>query len=308
MSKFRRTVIYSVCIAALICATLALNSCLVTTNPGENGNPNCNHIWVEASCTQPAHCKLCDATDGEPVGHIPEKTATCISRAKCSVCRAYYGEIDSSCHRGGEATCTKLAICEDCNTEYGSYSDVHSEFTDAVKVGGKHYFVCADCHENATEPVSHELHEGICPICGYDPQIPTESKTAEKGAKGVTITLCIKDNPGILGLQIKVEFDDVNLHLTSACAGEAMKALDFNHSENLTSGFVAMFDGLELAEGDAADGEILTLTFDIDENAPEVDFQITFSVSAWDNDLEPVNFKASNSTISVTAKTTGGAE
>ena len=47
---------------------------------------------------------------------------------------------------------------------------------------------------------------------------------------------------------------------------------------------------------------MLILTFDIDENAPAVDFQITFSVIAYDNDLNPIDFKLSSSSISVTEK------
>lgn len=87
-----------------------------------------------------------------------------------------------------------------------------------------------------------------------------------------------------------------------------MKNHEFTAPETLKSGISVMFDTLFVEEKDIFDGEIVTLTFDIDENAPAVDFQITFSIVAIDNDLNPVNFKAANASITVDAKTTGGAE
>ena len=66
---------------------------------------NCDHTWVNATCTAAKTCNKCGKTVGSPLGH-----------------------------RGGVATCTELAICTVCKKAYG-------ELTDHVMVGG----VCSEC-------------------------------------------------------------------------------------------------------------------------------------------------------------------
>ena len=292
---------------------LALTSCSVGNNesnkPSIDKDGNCtSHDWIAASCEKPKTCRSCGITEGSALGHTGGY-ATCTTRARCDVCHAPYGTVDKTKCRGGSATCTELAVCEVCGDTYGTYSDVHTGEEEWIKLpGGKHCSKYSCCGKSGSEPVAHSLTEGNCPLCGYNPQIPTESKTAEQGAKGVTISLSLKDNPGITGMQIKIEYDDTYLHLVGVSAGDAMKNHYFTVPETLKSGISVIFDTIFVEEKDIFDGEIVTLTFDIDENAPTVDFQITFSIVATDNDLNTINFKAANASITVDAKTTGGAE
>lgn len=313
MSKIRRISVGIISVIALFCTVLAFASCSVGNNesnrPSVDKDGNCTvHDWIAASCEKPKTCRACGITDGTALGHTGGY-ATCTTRARCDVCHASYGTVDKTKCRGGSATCTELAVCDVCGESYGTYSDVHTASEEWVKLpGGKHYSKYSCCENPASEPVSHSLTEGNCPFCGYNPQIPTESKTAAQGAKGVTISLSVKDNPGITGMQIKIEYNDTYLHLVEVSAGDAMKNHVFTAPETLKSGVSVMFDTVSVEEKDIFDGEVVTLTFDIDENAPAVDFQITFSIVAVDNNLEPINFKAANAAITVDAKTTGGAE
>jgi hypothetical protein len=49
------------------------------------------HIWLEATCTQPKTCSTCGKTEGEPLGHS-WKDATCTEPKTCTVCGETEGE------------------------------------------------------------------------------------------------------------------------------------------------------------------------------------------------------------------------
>ena len=52
------------------------------------GVSNSTHIhrWVNATCTEPAHCRTCDATAGSPSGHTMVSVNGCEGTSKCSKC------------------------------------------------------------------------------------------------------------------------------------------------------------------------------------------------------------------------------
>lgn len=52
---------------------------------------SCKHEWAEATCTAPKTCKLCGATEGEPLAHTWD-AATCTAPKTCAVCGATEGE------------------------------------------------------------------------------------------------------------------------------------------------------------------------------------------------------------------------
>lgn len=51
----------------------------------------CKHEWQDATCTKPKTCSLCDATEGEALGHVFEE-ATCTVPKICRVCGETIGE------------------------------------------------------------------------------------------------------------------------------------------------------------------------------------------------------------------------
>jgi len=61
----------------------------------EFGPAECEHEWLEATCTEPKTCNICAETEGDPLGHTEEtvagKAATCTEAGltdgkKCSAC------------------------------------------------------------------------------------------------------------------------------------------------------------------------------------------------------------------------------
>ena len=78
---------------AILCMALVLFAgCNSDQQPVETP---CEHNWVDATCTTPKTCSLCNAIDGEPNGHVEETVAgtaaTCIEAGKtdgkkCSAC------------------------------------------------------------------------------------------------------------------------------------------------------------------------------------------------------------------------------
>jgi len=52
---------------------------------------DCSHEWEEATCTAPKTCKICGATEGEPLGHDFDE-ATCTEPKTCSRCGETEGE------------------------------------------------------------------------------------------------------------------------------------------------------------------------------------------------------------------------
>lgn len=52
---------------------------------------SCEHEWIDATCTTPKTCSLCDETDGEPLSHNWQD-ATCTTPKICSLCDKTDGE------------------------------------------------------------------------------------------------------------------------------------------------------------------------------------------------------------------------
>ena len=75
--------------------------------------------------------------------------ATCSTNKYCSVC----GYIESGAlgHHGGEATCTTLAVCDDCGQEYGDYNHKMNEATCYAAA------VCSECGKTVGAVKPHNL-------------------------------------------------------------------------------------------------------------------------------------------------------
>ena len=129
--------------------------------------------------------------------------------AVCQVCG--YSETTggtATCdHHGGTATCTTLAVCQDCGLPYGGYAE-HS-FTGTAYSSGMHWAVCENCGlEDVSSLAPHTwiLSEGrstetvsvyVCPDCGAERTEATATTAAPvlenvlltSGAQPYTFTL-----------------------------------------------------------------------------------------------------------------------
>ena len=72
--------------------------------------PALGHTWVDATCTAPATCSVCGATEGEPTAHA-WKAATCLAPKTCPDCGATEGEI-------GDHSISVQGICTVCSTSF----------------------------------------------------------------------------------------------------------------------------------------------------------------------------------------------
>lgn len=77
----------------------------------------CEHEWVDANCTNPKTCSLCQETEGAALGHT-WAAATCTAPKTCEVCKATEGEAKG--HTWEDATCIlpkKCAVCHETEGE-----------------------------------------------------------------------------------------------------------------------------------------------------------------------------------------------
>ena len=96
--------------------------------------------------------------------------------------------------------------------------------------------------------------------------ISAESKNVTATGE-VSIDITIQNNPGILGASLEVAWDE-GLNLVGGTNGEAFSYLTLTKPGSFTSGCHFLWDGQECSEEDLIDGTILTLTFDVTEEAP----------------------------------------
>ncbi len=121
--------------------------------------------------------------------------------------------------------------------------------------------------------------------------------TAEtvNGAPGITVdvSVIVENNPGILGMTMKLEYDESALTLVEATNGEAFEVLKMTPPKNYKSGCNFVWYADDIASSDIADGSILDLKFTISEDVvfgEEFDITVTCqSGSVFDANLDPVD-------------------
>lgn len=108
----------------------------------------------------------------------------------------------------------------------------------------------------------------------------------------VDVNVNIENNPGILGATFSFSYDNDSLTLVKATAGDAFSPLTLSKPGEFKSPCKFTWDGMSIASEDIKDGVILTLTFNISENAipgNNIDINISYSRGdIVDGDLTPV--------------------
>ncbi len=145
-----------VLLVMLFVLVLALTSCELFFElvPAE-----CEHTWVGATCTTPRTCSICNATEGDPLGHAEEvlegKAPTCTEAGltegtKCSVCDEVIvaqETIPAKGHTevtvpGKAATCTETGLtdgkkCSVCEETLVAQETIPAKGHTEVTVPGK---------------------------------------------------------------------------------------------------------------------------------------------------------------------------
>lgn len=134
---------------------------------------------------------------------------------------------------------------------------------------------------------------------GANPTLVVESKSAASGSS-VEISISVVNNPGIAGAKICVEFSD-KLTLVEAVSGETFSALDYTAPESLKSSCFFNWDSLDAEVTD--DGVLLTLTFDVSENAEpnealNIDLTYRFG-DIYNSNLDSLEFNVTNGCVTI---------
>ena len=129
------------------------------------------------------------------------------------------------------------------------------------------------------------MENGACTVCGFKPTVTVNPATAKVG-ETVSVVISIKDNPGLVGLQLSLDYDANVFELVSAEGGDALSALTFTEPGVYAPGCKFLWDAVEIKDEDIKDGEILILTFNVSSMAPTGDHSLVLKVkSAYDNDM-----------------------
>ncbi len=139
------------------------------------------HSGGTATCVAKAKCSVCNAEHGSLADHKYSE-ATCTAKAKCSVCNAETGEL--AAHKYSEATCTAKAKCSVCNAETGELK-AHSGGTATCTAKAK----CSVCNTEYGELAAHKYSEATCTakakcsVCNAETGELAEHKDANSDGK-----------------------------------------------------------------------------------------------------------------------------
>ena len=149
---------------------------------------DCIHKGGKATCTQKAVCETCHSEYGEinadnhtgtekwtQTATTHEKKYDCCG--KVTIAQENHNWKDGACetcgyvcvHSGGEATCTKGAVCETCGKEYTDKDMAnHSGNQVWVQTEKTHQKKYDCCGAEVTNIEDHIWENGHCTVCGYD--------------------------------------------------------------------------------------------------------------------------------------------
>lgn len=155
------------------------NKCLYC----EATDTKADHTGGTATCTVQAVCTVCNTSYGSTLAHnytVVQKDET-HHWNKCSDCAA----IDTKEAHNGTATCTTKAHCSVCDTDHGDLdANNHSETTFVYTVNADSTthtkkYVC--CGVVALDSEAHTYGADNTCVCGAEKPIPTYTVTVENG-------------------------------------------------------------------------------------------------------------------------------
>ena len=171
---------------------------------------DCIHKGGEATCTQKAVCDTCHSEYGEinadnhtgtekwtQTATTHEKRYDCCG--KVTIEQENHKWKDGACetcgyvcvHSGGEATCTKGAVCETCGKEYTDKDMAnHSGKVVWVQTEKTHKQAYDCCDKEVSTSEAHGWKNGVCTVCDYQCKHAGGSATCVKKA---VCTICSEE-------------------------------------------------------------------------------------------------------------------
>ena len=136
-----------------------------------------------------------------------------------------------------------------------------------------------------------------------EPAVCVGDAKVSPGDMQVQIPVSIQNNPGIVGMTLKLTYDETIMTLESVTRGSALSEMSsFTQPKDLSSGCQFPWATEEVQPEDITDGGILILTFSISETAVAGNYDVVISYDEGaiiDNNLNPVSMKIQNGTIVV---------
>ena len=171
---------------------------------------DCIHKGGKATCTQKAVCDTCHSEYGEinadnhtgtekwtQTATTHEKRYDCCG--KVTIAQENHNWKDGACetcgyvcvHSGGEATCTKGAVCETCGKEYTDKDMAnHSGKLVWVQTEKTHKQAYDCCDKEVSTSEAHGWKNGVCTVCDYQCKHAGGSATCVKKA---VCTICSEE-------------------------------------------------------------------------------------------------------------------
>ena len=136
---------------------------------------------------------------------------------------------------------------------------------------------------------------------GTGGKISVQNLEVSENFTEVAVAITLDENPGITGLQVKVTYDS-GIKLVGIEGGNALSTFVMTPPKTFESGRTIAWDG---TDEDNSTGTLVTLRFDVSDAQPKK-YEISISVSAFDENVNPVTFSSSNGSITVTCEHTYG--
>lgn len=121
----------------------------------------------------------------------------------------------------------------------------------------------------------------------------TAGEVYTKPGSVVKMDLVLENNPGILGMTLKVTYDENLVSLIAIENGDALSSMTFTTPKDMSSGCQLPWDAEDVAEEDIKNGVIATLSFKVNEDT-EIDSKLDINISydkgaIIDKNMKPLN-------------------
>jgi len=136
-----------------------------------------------------------------------------------------------------------------------------------------------------------------------NPTLVVLSEEASAG-ENVIVFAALVNNPGILGMDLSISYDESRLSLNAVREGDAFgDSISMSHTKGLKSGAHFMWSGEQVKQDQIHDGIILGMEFNVKDEAAVGKTPIVLIKDVdgiYDNDLSIVDLTVKNGYITIT--------
>ncbi len=120
---------------------------------------DCEHEWVDPTCTEVGYCSKCSLKSGTELGH-DKGVADCSVTANCVRCGV---SVQGVAHTANNATCTAASVCSVCGVQVAPAKGHNYTVADCTNPSK-----CLTCGHQKSPALGHTTGNGICNRCGNE--------------------------------------------------------------------------------------------------------------------------------------------